>query len=63
MKLTSQLYIRRYVTIAKSSNDILAGLTTSRELMKSDIAKYDALLTEHITKSGINTGQTHIKLA
>lgn len=41
--------------IAKFSNDILATLTTSRELMKSDIAKYDALLTEHINKSGICT--------
>lgn len=41
--------------IAKSSNDILAALPTSRELMKSDIAKYDALLTEHINKSGIYT--------
>ena len=41
--------------IAKSSNDILASLVTSRELMKSDIAKYDALLTEHINKSGIYT--------
>lgn len=43
--------------IAKSSNDILASLSTSRELMKSDIAKYDALLTEHITKSGINIAE------
>lgn len=39
--------------INRFSNDILATLTTSRELMKSDIAKYDELLTNHINKSSI----------
>ncbi len=43
--------------IAKASGDTLAALTTSNTLIRSDIAKYDALLTDHISKSGINAVQ------
>ncbi len=43
--------------VIKSSNEVLATLTTNYELMKSDIARYDKLLTEHINKSGINIAE------
>ncbi len=43
--------------VIKSSNEVLATLTTNYELMKLDIARYDKLLTEHINKSGINIAE------
>lgn len=47
-----------YSTVAKSSNDIMANLTTNYELMKADINRYDAMLTDHINKSGIDIAET-----
>ena len=41
--------------VAKASGDTIAALATTNTLIRSDIAKYDALLTDHISKSGINT--------
>lgn len=43
-----------YSAITRATNDTMATLTTNHELMKTDINRYDAMLTDHINKSGIN---------
>ena len=41
--------------VVRSTRDVIATLNTNYELMKDDIKRYDAMLTDHINKSGINT--------
>lgn len=38
--------------VMQSTQDTLAAIKTNHELMRSDIQKYDTLLTDHINKSG-----------
>lgn len=43
-----------YQALIKTSQDTLSTLKTSHQYIKDDISRYDALLTEHITKTGSN---------
>lgn len=43
--------------ITKSTNDMIAAFNTNYELMKSDITRYDAMLTDHINKSSAITAE------